>query len=85
MSPSLSAAPRLTIHDLPLDMRMRAFPHGLHLRQAASNANQPSARAPSAILGAVAVTQLQFLATLSLVDDTGGEDSSLPGFADNFR
>ncbi|CAM9193318.1 unnamed protein product, partial [Ectocarpus sp. 13 AM-2016] len=52
---------------------------------AASNANQPSARAPSAILGAVAVTQLQFLATLSLVDDTGGEDSSLPGFADSFR
>ncbi|CBN79737.1 hypothetical protein Esi_0430_0011 [Ectocarpus siliculosus] len=52
---------------------------------ATSNANQPSARAPSAILGAVAVTQLQFLATLSLVDDTGGEDSSLPGFADSFR
>ncbi|CAN0007882.1 unnamed protein product [Ectocarpus fasciculatus] len=52
---------------------------------AASNAEQPSARAPSAILGAVAVTQLQFLATLSLVDNTGGEDSSLPGFADSFR
>lgn len=54
------------------------------LEQAASNANQ-NARAPSAILGAVAVTQLQFLGTLSLVDNTGGEDSSLPGFTDSFR
>eukprot|EP00903_Cladosiphon_okamuranus_P017691 g16290.t1 len=52
---------------------------------AATNANQNAPRAPSAILGAVAVSQLQFLATLSLVDDTGGEDSSLPGFADSFR
>lgn len=64
---------------------MHASPRGLHALQAASSAEQPSARAPSAILGAVAVTQLQFLATLSLVDDTGGEDSSLPGFADSFR
>lgn len=52
--------------------------------QAASSANQ-NARAPSATLGAVAVTQLQFMGTLSLVDNTGGEGSSLPGFTDSFR
>eukprot|EP00752_Nemacystus_decipiens_P003432 g3173.t1 len=52
---------------------------------AVANANQNAPRAPSAILGAVAVSQLQFLATLSLVDNTGSEDSSLPGFADSFR
>lgn len=51
----------------------------------AANANANAPRAPSAILGAVAVSQLQFIATLSLVDNTGGEDSSLPGFADSFR
>eukprot|EP00903_Cladosiphon_okamuranus_P012907 g12051.t1 len=47
--------------------------------------NTPSVRQPSATVAFVLVAQIQFLATLSLVDSTGAEDSTLSGFTENLR
>lgn len=44
-----------------------------------------SVRRPSATLAFVLIAQIQFLATLSLVDNTGARDSTLSDFADNLR
>ncbi|CAM9250711.1 unnamed protein product [Hapterophycus canaliculatus] len=47
--------------------------------------NSASIRQPSATMAVVLVTQIQFLATLSLVDNTGTEESTVSDFADNLR
>lgn len=47
--------------------------------------NSASIRQPSATMAIVLVAQIQFLATLSLVDNTGAEDSTVSAFADNLR
>ena len=44
-----------------------------------------SVRAPSATMAVVLVGQIQFLATLSLVEPTGNEDSWVLDFAENLR
>lgn len=44
-----------------------------------------SVRQPSATLAFVLIAQVQFLATLSLVDNTGAGESTLSGFTDNLR
>lgn len=44
-----------------------------------------SVRRPSATLTFVLIAQVQFLATLSLVDNTGAKDSTLAGFAEKLR
>lgn len=47
--------------------------------------NSASIRQPSATMAVVLVAQIQFLATLSLVDNTGAEESTLSDFAENLR
>ncbi|CAN0101373.1 unnamed protein product, partial [Scytosiphon promiscuus] len=47
--------------------------------------NSASIRQPSATMAVVLVAQIQFLATLSLVDNTGAEDSTLSDFTENLR
>ena len=42
-------------------------------------------RSPSATMAFVLTSQLQFLATLSFVDDTGVEGSALSGLTNNLR
>eukprot|EP00903_Cladosiphon_okamuranus_P014942 g13833.t1 len=44
-----------------------------------------SFRTPSSTIGFLLTSQIQFLATLSLVDNTGDEDSAVSKFADSLR
>lgn len=52
---------------------------------AAGAQSTASVRQPSATIAFVLIAQIQFLATLSLVDNMGAEDSTLSDFADNLR
>lgn len=54
-------------------------------RSAARVLKSASIRLPSATLAFVLVAQIQFLATLSLVDKTDGETSTFFEFAENLR
>lgn len=54
-------------------------------QEAANLRSSYSVRAPSATLALVLTGQLQFLATLSLVNSTGDADSLVSHFADNLR
>lgn len=53
--------------------------------EAATESSPVSVRQPSVTLAMILVTQIQFLAMLSLVESTGTEDSLLSDFARSLR
>ncbi|CAM9909350.1 unnamed protein product [Ectocarpus fasciculatus] len=58
---------------------------GGQLAAQGAEGSSSSIRRPATTMAIVALGQLQFLATLSLVDNTGTEDSELSDFANNLR